>query len=106
LASFSSQGEEKKINTKKKKTIKKKKNAKKGGSLPSSSRSALSVFALVFALLLLPFHFKHFFLASSSFQTEGKKRKTQRKKMQKVSKFFSSINFEIILFLILYYTIN
>jgi hypothetical protein len=52
LASSPSQVEEKKQNTKKKKTIEKKKYAKKGGSLPLSSR-----FALSFLALTLPFHF-------------------------------------------------
>jgi hypothetical protein len=90
----SSQTKEKKKNIKKKKTIKKKKNAEKGGSFPSSSRVALSFLAPTlsshfwlpccplifgsrvalsflapfFALSLLPFCFKCFFLASSSSQ--------------------------------------
>jgi hypothetical protein len=66
LASSSFQAEEKK--TKKKKTIEKKRNAKKGGSFPSSSRSALSLLAPTSTLPLLPFYFKHFFLASFSSQ--------------------------------------
>jgi hypothetical protein len=68
LASSSSQVEEKKKHTKK--TY-----AEKGGSLPSSSRSTLSFLALAFALLLLPFHFKHFLLTSFSFQTKEKAEK-------------------------------
>jgi len=64
---------------KEKKTIEKKKNVEKGRSFPLSSYSALSLCAFVFALLLLPFCFKHFLLASSSFQVkEGKK--TMKKK--------------------------
>jgi len=50
---------------------------KKGGSLPSSSYFALSFFAPAFSLL--HFHFKHFLLAYSSSQVEGKKN-TKKKK--------------------------
>jgi len=44
--------------TKIKKTMEKKKYAKKGGSLPSSSHSALSFLAPASTFLLLPFRFK------------------------------------------------
>jgi len=64
---FSKRRKEKKH--KEKKTIEKKKNAKKEGSSPSTSRSAFSFLALTSALLLLPFRFKRFFLASFSPQT-------------------------------------
>jgi hypothetical protein len=65
LSSFSSQAK-----TKKKKTIEKKRNTEKGRSFPSNSFSALSILGPAFALSFLPFCFKHFFLASSSFQIE------------------------------------
>ncbi len=52
---------------KKQKTIEKKKNVKKGKSFPSSSYFTLSLLAPTFALLLFPFCFKPFFLASSSY---------------------------------------
>jgi hypothetical protein len=55
---------------KEKKTIEKKKNVEKGGSLPLSSHSTFSFFVLASTFLLLPFHFKHFLLASSSSQTK------------------------------------
>jgi hypothetical protein len=75
---FSSRRKEKKH--KEKKSIEKK-NAEKGGSLPSSSFSALSFLALASGLLLLPFRFKHFLLASSFSQTEEKKKNTQKNKI-------------------------
>jgi hypothetical protein len=37
-------------------------------------------------LLVLPFRFKHFLLASSSFQAEGKKKNTKKKKTIKKKK--------------------
>jgi hypothetical protein len=83
LTSSSSQVKEKKRNPKKKKTIEKKKYAEKGGNLPSSSCSTFSFLAFVSALLLLPFRFKHFFLASFSFQTEEKDKNTKKKKCRK-----------------------
>jgi hypothetical protein len=70
-----------------KKTIEKKRNVEKRGSFPSSSHSTLSFLAFIFALSLLPFYFKRFLLASSSFQAtenEKKKKKTiEKKKMQR-----------------------
>jgi hypothetical protein len=42
------------------------KNQEKGGSLPSSSHFALSLWAPTFALLLLPFCFKCFLLTATS----------------------------------------
>ncbi len=73
------------VKEKKKKTIEKKKNAEKGRSFPLSSCFALSLCALVFALLLIPFCFKQFLLASSFFQVEERK-KTKKKKPQKRKK--------------------
>jgi hypothetical protein len=72
LTSFFSN--ERKKKHKEKKTIKKKKYAKKGGNLLSSSHFALSLLAPTFAFPLMHFCFKRFLLASSSFQTEGKKK--------------------------------
>jgi hypothetical protein len=69
-----------KKNTKKKKTIEKQKYVERGRSLPSSSHSTFSLLAPTFALLLLHFHFKHFFLASSSSQVEEKTKNTKKKK--------------------------
>jgi len=62
----------KKKKHKEEKTIEKKKYADKGRSLPSSSHSALSLLASASTFLLLHFHFKRFFLASSSYQIEDK----------------------------------
>jgi len=59
-----------------------KKNVKKGRSFPSSSFYALSLLASAFALLLLPFYFKHLLLTSSSSQV-GKKKTIEEKKMQR-----------------------
>jgi hypothetical protein len=64
LASFSSQEK------KNKKTIEKKRNVEKGGSFPSSSHFAFSILTFTFALALLPFYFKRFFLAYSSSQAK------------------------------------
>ncbi len=55
-----------------KKNTKKKKIVEKGRNFPLSSRSTLSLLAPVYAFLLFPFCFKHFLLASSSFQVEKK----------------------------------
>jgi hypothetical protein len=77
-----------KKNTKKKKTIEKKKYAEKGGSLLSSSCSAFSLLALIFAFLFLHFCFKCFFLASSFSQIEEKKKHKEKKnhKEEKICK--------------------
>jgi hypothetical protein len=74
---FSSRRKEKK--NKGKKTIEKKNNAEKGGSLPSSF---LSFLAPTYALLFLPFHFKHFLLGIFLFSSRNFffKKNTQRKK--------------------------
>jgi hypothetical protein len=75
---FSSRRKKKHTHThKEKKNHRKKKNAKKGGRLPLSSHFALSFLALASILLLLPFRFKHFLLASSSSQTKEKKKKNK-----------------------------
>jgi hypothetical protein len=79
LASSSFQTEKRKG---KKKTIEKKRNEEKGRSFPSSSHSALSFLAPAFALPLVPFCFKCFLTACSSFQVEKGKKK-QRKKNHK-----------------------
>jgi hypothetical protein len=77
---FSSRRKEKE---KEKETKGRKKNAKKGGSLPSSSHSALSLVAPTCGLLFLPFRFKHF-LFGIFFLRRRKERKPQRrKKMQR-----------------------
>jgi Na+(H+)/acetate symporter ActP len=55
---------------KNKKTIEKKRNVEKGGSFPSSSHFAFSILTFTFALALLPFYFKRFFLAYSSSQAK------------------------------------
>jgi hypothetical protein len=57
---------------KKKKPYKRKKNAKKGKSFLSSFCSTLSLLPLAFALLLLPFYFRHFFLTFSFSQAKEK----------------------------------
>jgi hypothetical protein len=49
----------------------------KARSFPLSSCSTLSLLAPTSAILLLPFCFKHFLLASFSSQAKEKKRKTQ-----------------------------
>jgi hypothetical protein len=72
--------QKKRKNTKKKKVIENKKYAKMGGSLPSSFHSVLSFLALVFALLLLPFHFKHFLL-TFFFPSNKRKKKHKEKKI-------------------------
>jgi len=64
---------------KKKKTIEKKKNADKGRSLPSSSRSALSLLAITSSLLFLPFCFKHFLLGIFFFSSRRKKKHKEKK---------------------------
>jgi hypothetical protein len=71
---------------KKEKKTKKKKNAEKGRSFPLSSHSTLSLLAPTFALLLLPFCFKHFLLASFSSQVKEKKEKHKEKKNQRKKK--------------------
>jgi len=73
LAPSSFQAEEKKKNHKKEK-----KNAEKGKNFPLSSCFALSLCAPTFALLLLPFCFKHFLLASSSSQVEERKKNNKK----------------------------
>jgi hypothetical protein len=71
---FFSSKRKKNTHTKEKKTIEKKKYAKKGGSLPSNSHFTLSLLAPASALLVFPFRFKRFFLASFSSQTKEKKK--------------------------------
>jgi uncharacterized protein YqhQ len=75
LAPSSFQAEEKKKNHKKGK-----KNTEKGKNFPLSSCSALSLCAPTFALLLLPFYFKHFLLASFSSQVEERKKNNKKEK--------------------------
>jgi len=69
-----------KKNTKKKKTIEKQKYVERGQSLHPSSHFNFSFFAPTFALLLLHFHFKNFFLASSSNKIKEKTKNTKKKK--------------------------
>jgi hypothetical protein len=73
MASSPFQAKEKKRKTKEK-NHKKEKNAKKGGSLPSSSRFALSPLTPAYALLFLPFRFKHFLLSIFFFSSKKKKK--------------------------------
>ncbi len=77
-------------NTKKTKHKKKtnKKNQQKGGSLPSSSRFALSLLAPAFALSLLHFHFKcslgiFFFSNKRKKNTHIEKKNIKKKKMHR-----------------------
>jgi hypothetical protein len=80
---------------KKKKTIEKKRNVEKGGNFPSSSHSAFSLLALASTLPLLPFCFKRFFLASSSFQVEEKEKKPHKK--EKKCKERKELSFKLLL---------
>jgi hypothetical protein len=80
LASFSFQAEETKEKHKEKKNHREEKNAEKKRSLPLSFRFALSLLALAFALMFLPFCFKRFFLGIFFFSSIRKERKTQRRK--------------------------
>ncbi len=65
---------------KEKKNHKEEKNADKGRRFPLNSCFALSLLAPAFALLLLPYCFKRFLLASFYSQVEEKKKKTIEKK--------------------------
>jgi hypothetical protein len=71
---------------KEKKNHKKEKNVEKGWNFLSSSHFALSLLAPVFALPILPFCFKHFFLASSFSQAKESKKKTKKKNHRKEKK--------------------
>jgi hypothetical protein len=85
LASSSSQTKEKE-KKQRKKIIEKKKNAEKGGSLPSNSRSTLSLLAPISSLLFFTFRFKHFLLGIFFFSNKRKEKKTQRKKNHRKEK--------------------
>jgi hypothetical protein len=60
-----------------------KRNQEKGGSLPSSSHPAFSLLAHAFALPLLHFRFKCFFLTASYSQVEDKKKHKEKKTIEK-----------------------
>jgi preprotein translocase subunit YajC len=79
LASYFSQVEEKKTKTKEK-NHREEKNAKKGGNLLLNSCLALSLLALTFDLVFLPFCFKRIFLGIFFFSSIKKQKKTQKKK--------------------------
>jgi hypothetical protein len=71
---------------KQKKTIEKKKIVEKGRSLPSSSRSTLSLLAPTFPLLFMPFCFKRFLLGISFFSSKRKKKYEEKKNHRKEKK--------------------
>ncbi len=78
LASSSFQAKKRK--NKEKKTIEKKINAKKGRSFPLSSRFALSLLALAFALLFQTFSLGIFFFSSKRKKKTKKKKHIEKKK--------------------------